>query len=129
MPVPGPRGYALNCTRQAYLATRLRVADTHWSRFRGLMCAAAETFSAGNGLWIVPSRGIHTLAMRFPIDALYLDGNNVVVHVEENLRPWRVAPVRLRAASVLELPSRTVGSTGTVVGDQIEIAREEAARA
>jgi uncharacterized protein len=121
MPVPGPAGYALNRTRQAYLATRLRIAETHWSRFRGLMCSDAGSFPAGQGLWIVPCRGVHTFAMRFPIDVVYLDGDKIVIHLEENLKPWRLAPVRLRAASVLELPDRTLSSTQTAIGDRIEI--------
>ncbi len=118
------QGYAFNRTREAYLATRLRMAGSHWSRLRGLMGTAAENFPAGQALWIVPSRGVHTLAMRFPIDVLYLDGNKVVVYAKANLQPWRVAPVRMQAASVLELPGNTLRSTGTSVGDQIEIGLE-----
>jgi len=60
--------------------------------------------------------------MRFPIDAVYLDANRVVVHLEENIRPWRIAPVRMHATSVLELPGNTVHATGTILGDEIEIA-------
>ena len=124
-----PRGYAFNRTRQAYLATQLHVAETHWSRFRGLMWTDASSFVAGQGLWIVPSRGVHTFAMRFPIDVIYLDGGNTVIYAEENLKPWRVAPVRMFAASVLELPGSTLSSTRTAVGDAIEIALQEAGRA
>ncbi|HUK17536.1 MAG TPA: DUF192 domain-containing protein [Bryobacteraceae bacterium] len=125
------QGYAFNRTRRAYLATQLRVAASHWSRLRGLMGARAENFSAGQGLWIVPSRGVHTFAMRFAIDVVYLDRDKVVVHLEPNLQPWRLAPVRLRATSVLELPDNTLRSTSTAVGDQIEIgvAQAEAAPA
>ena len=128
MSVPGPKGYALNRTRNAYLATHVRVAATHWSRFRGLMATDAARFPAGDGLWITPCHGVHTFAMRFPIDVIYLSGDKVVVHIEENLKPWRVAPVRLRAASVLELPGSTLNATSTAVGDVIEIALEETAR-
>lgn len=126
MPAPVSAGYALNRTRQVYLARHLRIAATHWSRLRGLMCADSQTFPAGEGLWIVPSRGVHTFAMRFPIDVVYLDGDKVVVHLEENLKPWRLAPVRLRAASVLELPGNTLTSTLTTIGDEIEIALGQA---
>jgi uncharacterized protein len=122
MSSPAATGYAFNRTRNAYLATHLSVAETHWSRLRGLMLKDATTFPAGDGLWIVPSRGVHTLAMKFPIDVLYLDGNKFVVHVEQNLKPWRVARVSMQTASVLELPGDTVTSSGTAVGDQIEIA-------
>jgi uncharacterized membrane protein (UPF0127 family) len=48
-----------------------------------------------------------------------------VVHLEPDLRPWRFAPVRLQAASVLELPRNTVISTGTALGDTIEIKVKE----
>ena len=122
MSVPSSTGYAFNRTRQAYLATRLSVAETHWSRLRGLIGKKAESFPAGSGLWIVPSRGIHTFAMKFPIDVVYLDANKSVLHLEENLKPWRVAPVRLQTASVLEFPGNTLRASGTRVGDQFEIA-------
>jgi uncharacterized membrane protein (UPF0127 family) len=122
MATPGPKAYAFNRTRHAYLATQLCIADTHWLRLRGLMCTDATSFGTGQGLWIVPSRGVHTLAMRFPIDVLYLDEAKVVIHIEQNLKPWKVAPVRMRAASVLELPGNTLGATGTAIGDEIEIA-------
>ena len=117
------QGYALNRTRQAYLATRLAVADGHWSRLRGLIGTSSNEFGQGRGLWITPCRGVHTLWMRFPIDVLYLNREQVVLHLETNLRPWRFAPVRSQARSVLELPPDTVKTTGTCIGDQIEIRR------
>jgi uncharacterized membrane protein (UPF0127 family) len=118
----GSTGYAFNRTRQTHLATEMSLAGTHWSRFRGLMWTDAVNFPAGRGLWIVPCRGVHTFGMRFPIDVIYLDGDKIVVHIENQLKPWRVAPVRIRATSVLELPGNTIQSTGTSLGDEIEIA-------
>jgi len=117
----GPKTYAFNRTRQAYLATDLSVADTHWSRFCGLMLKDAANFKKGKGLWIVPSRGVHTFAMRFPIDVIYLDKAKRVVHLEPGLKPWRMAAVKLQAASVLELPGDTLGASGTTIGDELEI--------
>ena len=122
MPVPVPTGYAFNRTRHAYLATQLSIAGTHWSRLCGLVGMNATDFGVGRGLWIVPSRGVHTFAMRFPIDVIYLDHKKVVLHLEADLKPWRVAPVRIEATSVLELPGNTLRSSGTIVGDEIEIA-------
>jgi uncharacterized membrane protein (UPF0127 family) len=63
--------------------------------------------------------------MRFPIDVVYLDRAGKVVHVEHDLRPWRFSPVRMRANSVLELPSHTVARTETAVGDSIEFELKE----
>ncbi len=116
--------YAFNRTRSTYLATDLRIADTHWSRFRGLMATGSSSFPRGTGLWIKPSHGIHTFAMRFPIDALYLDRDRIVIHIQEGLKPWRVAPVRIQAASVLELPTGTIEESKTELGDQVDISLE-----
>ena len=118
----GLTGYAFNRTRGAYLATELSVADTYWSRLRGLMGTNSTTLPAGSGLWIVPSRGVHTLGMRFPIDVAYLDRGKAVVYMAHDLKPWRVAPVNMKTSSVIELPGNTLKSTGTAIGDEIEIA-------
>lgn len=117
----GPKGYAFNRTRASYLATDLVIARTHWSRFRGLMATDSSRFCRGQGLWINPCHGIHTFAMRFPIDAVYLDRDQVVIHMEEGLKPWRLAAVRVHAASVLELPMGTIDESQTVLGDHVDI--------
>jgi uncharacterized protein len=127
--VPDGQRQAFNQTRRTYLATALAVADTHWTRFRGLLGLGPGDFRNGQGLWIVPCRGVHTLGMGFPIDVVYLDRNLTVVHVQTELQPWRFAPIRMQAASVLELPSRTAVETRTTVGDRIEITSEQDAGA
>ena len=124
MPAHGPTGYAFNRTRTTYLATELLIARTHWSRFRGLMATDASRFRRGQGLWIVPCHGVHTLAMRFPIDAVYLDQESIVIHIEQGLKPWRMAAIRVLANSVLELPMGTVSDTRTELGDQVDILME-----
>ncbi len=125
--MPGliPRRQAFNKTRQLFLATDLAVADSHWSRLRGLLGTSKDDFRNGSGLWIRPCRGVHTLAMRFPIDVVYLDSAGTVVHVEHNLQPWRFSPIRMQSASVLELPSHTAARTETALGDRIEITVKE----
>ena len=115
------QGRAFNQTRQAYLATALAVADTHWTRLRGLLGLRSSDFRNGSGLWIVPCHGVHTLGMGFPIDVIYLDRAMTVIHIQRDLQPWRFAPVRTAAATVLELPCSTAEETGTAVGDKIEI--------
>lgn len=117
---PAPR-QAFNRTRQSYLATALALADTHWTRLRGLLGVNSDDFRNGTGLWIVPCHGVHTLGMGFPIDVVYLDREMTVVHIQRDLRPWRLAPVRRQATSVLELPSHVTTATGTAIGDTIEI--------
>jgi uncharacterized membrane protein (UPF0127 family) len=121
MPARGATGYAFNRTRTTYLATELMIARTHWTRFRGLMATDGSRFRRGQGLWISPSHGVHTFAMRFPIDVVYLDRDRIVIHVEEALKPWRMAAVRIRAASVLELPIGAIRESQTALGDLVDI--------
>lgn len=112
---------AFNRTRLASLATTLAVADTHWTRLRGLLGLGADDFRNGDGLWIVPCHGVHTLGMAFPIDVLYLDGALKIIDIKSAVRPWRFTPVLRNATSVLELPSGIVAETNTAIGDTIEI--------
>jgi uncharacterized membrane protein (UPF0127 family) len=77
------------------------------------------------GLWVVPSRGIHTVGLHFPLDLLYLDGQYQVIHVVEYLNPFRIAPLKTRAESVLQLPTYTIYSSQTRPGDQLLICAAE----
>jgi uncharacterized membrane protein (UPF0127 family) len=115
------KAQAFNQTKNVCLARELTLANTHWTRLRGLLGTSADDFRNGCGLWIIPCHGVHTLAMRFPIDVAYLNRDRIVIHIERELRPWRFAPVRVRAVSVLELPSQVLSETGTEMGDKIEI--------
>jgi hypothetical protein len=76
-------------------------------------------------IWIVPSVGIHTIGLMFTIDAVYLDDQNRVIHLIENLGPLRIAGIRRQCASVLELPPRSIYGSGTQVGDQLMICSPE----
>lgn len=111
---------ARNISRGVELAARVRVADGHASRLCGLLATPRQQVEAGVGLWLVPCRGVHMMGMRYAIDALYLDRELRVIHIEERLRPWRAGAVRREAWGVLEVAAGTVARTGTAVGDRVE---------
>ena len=121
MAVNVKRVYVFNKTRETFVATEAALADTYWSRLVGLLGKTRRWARPGRGLWIYPSHGVHTIGMLFPIDLVFLDGEKVVVHVEEHVGPFRVSSVSLKSKSVLELPPYTVFRTGTQVGDRFEI--------
>ncbi len=114
-------GHAFNRSRGVDLAAKMAVADTFWTRLRGLLGRSPDDFGNSAGLWIVPCHGVHTLGMAFPIDVVYLGCDLTVIHIESDLPPWRIAPIHRKAASVLELPSGTASKTKTQIGDTIEI--------
>src|ERR1700723_757910 len=115
--------YVYNKTRETFVATEAILADSYLRRLVGLLGKTKRWAQLGRGFWIVPSRGVHTIGMMFPIDLIFLSKEKEVVHVEEHLRPFRISAVSLKATSVLELPAHTVFRTGTQVGDRMEIAR------
>jgi uncharacterized membrane protein (UPF0127 family) len=117
--------YVYNKTRETFVATEAKVADSYFSRLVGLLGKTRRWAQLGKGLWIVPSRGVHTIGMLFPIDLIFLSKDREVVHIEEYLRPFRISRVSLKAMSVLELPPHTIYRSRTQVGDQLEIVRRK----
>ncbi|HKS68470.1 MAG TPA: DUF192 domain-containing protein [Candidatus Acidoferrales bacterium] len=115
--------YVYNKTRETFVATEATVADSYFPRLIGLLGKTKRWAQQGKGLWIIPSRGVHTIGMLFPIDLVFLSKDKEVVHVEEYVRPFRISKVSLKAMSVLELPPHTIYRSRTQVGDRLEIAR------
>jgi uncharacterized protein len=124
MPGSNPSGqfYVYNKTRETFVATEATVADDYFRRLIGLLGKTKRWAKLGRGLWIIPSRGVHTIGMLFPIDVLFLNKNKEVIHIEEHMRPFRISKVSLKATSVLELPAHAIYRSGTKVGDSLEIA-------
>ena len=61
--------------------------------------------------------------MKFRFDAVFLDAARRVVHLERDMAPWRISPIKLEAHSVLELPAGVIARSGTQPGDQFEMRR------
>lgn len=108
---------ALNRSSGRELARRLAVAATLGSRAWGLL--GRQGLAEGEGLLIRPCQGVHTFLMKFPIDVVFLDRENRIIHTVQNLQPNRMTKVLLRASSVIELPAGTVFHSGSGVGNQI----------
>ena len=101
----------------AVLASDVRTAKTLWTRFWGLM--GRSRLAQGEALLIDPCYSVHTFFMRFPIDVLFLDGDNRVVKVAGDLKPYRFAVGR-GARRVLEAAAGSAARAGVRAGDQLE---------
>ena len=99
------------------LAERASRATTFFARLRGLMGRAQ--LADGEALHLAPCRAIHTLFMRFPVDVLFLSGEDSVLRALHRLSPWCVIRIHPRALSVLELPPGTLARTATEAGHRI----------
>jgi uncharacterized protein len=100
------------------LADRAEIADTSAKRRTGLLKHTG--LAPGEGLWIVPSEGVHTFAMKFTIDVVFLSKAREVLKTRPHMVKRRLA-LCLRAHSVLELPAGTLDETGTQKGDQLQL--------
>jgi uncharacterized membrane protein (UPF0127 family) len=112
-----------NRNRESFLGLRVAPADTLFARLKGPL--GRLRLKPEDGIWLVPSRGIHTIGMLFAIDVVYLDAANRVIHLVEHLGPFRISPIRIRCASILELNSRAIYSSHTQIGDQLLICAPE----
>jgi uncharacterized membrane protein (UPF0127 family) len=108
-----------NPTTNACLVASGAVADTFWSRGKGLI--GRQDLAHGDGLLIDPCSSIHCFFMSIPIDVLYLDKEDRVVGMDKNLRPWRIGGFYRGARRVLELPSGTLAQNMIAIGERLEI--------
>ena len=107
-----------NQTRNLPLITQGRLANTFWSRLRGLL--GATSLKRGEGLILAGEKSIHTFLMRFPIDVVYVDESLRVIRVDSNMVPYRLGPFVTQSAYVLEMPVGTITETATAIGDQLK---------
>ena len=108
----------LNSNRQTLVAVEVDVANSYVKRFWGLM--GKTGLAPHHGLLLVPCYDIHSCFMRFEFDALYIDKQGKVVHMEQSMKPWRFGKIVTSARAVLELPAGTAAATQTEVGDVLE---------
>ena len=110
---------AVNLTKNTWLATTVRKADNFLTRLVGLL--RRTSLGPEEALWLIPSKGVHTFGMRFPIDIIFLNEDNKVIHTVRDLAPNRISRLQFRSRSILELPQGSIQKSATAVGDQIEI--------
>jgi uncharacterized membrane protein (UPF0127 family) len=98
---------------------QLLVAARPLQRLRGLL--GRRSLPEAEGILLRPAGSIHTYFMRFPIDVVFLDRDLVVVGIEPELAPWRMAG-RRGAKSVVELAAGQCERRGIAVGDHLALA-------
>ncbi len=121
------RLYRLETADGVVLAEHVRVADTVWSRFMGLMFA--RELPTGHGLAIRPCNSIHMFFMRFALDVVFVDGEGRVVRVLESIRPWRASSFVRGAKAAIELPAGTTARGVVVPGMALRMVERDGSAA
>lgn len=108
----------INQENKVVLVSRLYIAQTFWSRLKGLL--GTSELTAGEGLLIRPCSSIHTFGMRYPIDVLFLSSELKVLKIVHSIPAMRAACC-WGSAVALELPVGTAVKTNTRVGHYLAI--------
>lgn len=100
------------------IATNVKGADNPYTRVMGLMFK--PNMNGMGGLMLDPCNSIHTFFMRFPIDVVFINKENVVVKVHRSLPPWRMTWLYFKARKTLELPAGSLPES-VKEGVQLEV--------
>jgi uncharacterized membrane protein (UPF0127 family) len=96
------------------VCARCDVAETFWTKFRGLL--GRRSLPREEGMLFRPAGSIHMFFMRFAIDAVFCDADLRVLKVVRGLKPWRTAGAR-GAKVVIELAEGA--ADGVAEGDRL----------
>jgi uncharacterized membrane protein (UPF0127 family)/CheY-like chemotaxis protein len=102
------------------------VADGTFRRLRGLL--GRKSLRADEGIVLRPAWSIHTAFMRFSIDVVFIDAEQVVMRVEPDLRPFHTASCR-GAREVVELAAGECARRGLAPGDRVAWASRDVVNA
>ena len=108
----------INKKNDKILANNLKIADNFFKRLIGLL--GRKALDKGEGLHIIPCNSIHSFFMKFNFDAIFLNKNNEVVYLIEEMPAWHVSKICFSAYSVVELQSGVIKETETSISDVLE---------
>jgi len=108
----------LNQTRGQVLSARCGVANTLWTRVRGLL--GRTGLENGEGLLIDPCPSIHMFGMKFPLDVVFVTTEYVVTDVVENIAPGKAYVAKAHAGKAriaIEVAAGEIARSSTRIGD------------
>lgn len=106
-------------TANSTLVSHLEVADTLWTRTKGLL--GRKQLAHDRALWIRPCNSIHTFFMKFSIDVVFVDAQMVVRKTYTHVRPNRLIFPVWKAASVIEFSAGFLEKHPLSIGEQLHV--------
>ncbi|MDW7670238.1 MAG: DUF192 domain-containing protein [Bacillota bacterium] len=105
------------------VVTSIIQANSFFRRLKGLL--GTKMLPEDTGLLLEPCDNIHTWGMNYPIDALFLNKNNEVLHIESNMAPNGWGKRVKGARKVLEINEGLAQQLQLKVGDHITFSEEK----
>lgn len=109
----------INKTKNTVLASEVIIADSLLKRMKGLL--GRKEFKEGQAIILAPCNGIHTFFMRFPIDVLFVDRENMIIALRQAIKPFRLSAFYRQAKFVIELAAGSLIASGSTKGDILEL--------
>ena len=106
----------MNLTIEGTNAGTVALADTFFSRLRGLLGRSAKELG---GLLITPCSQVHCCFMKEAIDVVYIDRQGQVLRVDASMQPWHFGPLVRGSNKVLELPDGEAEKLDIVPGKYV----------
>jgi hypothetical protein len=110
---------AYNQTRECFLGLEVTTCDLSPTALAEKM--KTLLLRSGQGLWIVPYRGLLICEMPAPLDLIYLDEDGRVLETVESFPTFRASLSKVKPSSVLALPAHSIYSSQTQTGDQLVV--------
>ena len=103
------------------IVPRVWQANSILSRARGLL--ARRRITSGQGMWLVPCGGIHTVGMHYAIDVVHLNTAGVIVGLRSNLSPFSFSWSK-QSFSTVELAGGEIALLDLRRGEQLSWVRD-----
>jgi uncharacterized protein len=108
-----------NITENQEISKNVIIANSFLKRLKGL--TFTKELSPDSCMYISPCGQIHTFFMNYNIDVLYLDKNNIILDVDENIRPGKIGKKVKDAAAVIELQGGKITKCNIKIGQTVKI--------
>lgn len=101
------------------LFNHLVIADSFFTRLKGWL--GKNAVSENEALLIKPCRSVHSFGMKFTIDVLFINSEQVIVGIFENLEANHLTLTVKQADYVVEIKGGLINKLNIEIGQIIEI--------
>jgi uncharacterized membrane protein (UPF0127 family) len=108
----------ITAEKEEVVLSKVDVADTFFTRLRGLL---GRKLNSSQGLVLKPCKSVHTIGMGYPIDICFINQENRVCYLRNNMQPNRLTPLIKNAVFVIEAAAGTFQQAGLAMGDEIRL--------
>ena len=106
-----------NKTNLVLISDKIKIAEGFFNKLFGLIFK--KELNNIEGLLFKNCNSIHTIGMKYCIDAAFLNKSNEVIAIFYSLKPFRFTPFVKDALKVLEFKSGFIKSASLKVGDKL----------